>query len=276
MPNDASPSLTPWDDAPRDRLVTRGLLMGLSRRRGTFFEASIPTAIVESLPTLGLRPLWIAGERLERWRRHQWLLLGEFATWWHARTGDATAARMIEDAARFAAPRGRDRPIVAAVAYGLVLVGIAFHRGGWPAALDTVFRPQSGSTLAFAYSAVLSIAWLVVLARGLQQHARTNGWIEELNEAMAADGRRPLPATRTRVPWIWLLLAGLLAAVGPTWAAAMVAVLAVHNETVRAMRPVRMALVERMLERMDRSGLPIEYDVEATSPEAFASAGGER
>lgn len=268
-------SASPWDATPRDRLVTRGLLMGLSRRRRTYFAANIPTSILVAIFTLGLRPLWIASVRVERWRRYEWILLGEFAKWWHARTNDADARRLADDADRFATPWRPDRPVVAAMIYAVLLVGIAFHRGGWPAALDTVFRPQSLSTLAFAYSAVLSIAWLVVLLRGTQQHARANAWIEELNLVMAADGRRPVPSTRSRIPWIWFALAGLIAVVGPTWAAMMVAVLAMQNDLINSLRPVRLALVERVLERMDTSGLPIEYDIESTSPEAFAMAGGQ-
>ena len=271
MPRAVHSSPSAWDVTPRDRLVTRGLLMGLSRRRGMFFSANLPTTIVESILTLGLRPLSVARGRIDRWRRYEWILLGKFATWWHARAGDADARRLADDATRFATPRSVDRPIVAALIYSVIVVAIAFQRGGWGGAIDAVFRPQSLSPFAFAYSAVLSIAWLGLLARGWQEHARMNAWIDGLNRALAADGRRPVPATRLRVPWLWFALAGLIALVGPTWAATMVAVLATHNALVRCVRPIRLALVERLLERMDTSGLPIEYDVESISPEAFAT-----
>lgn len=265
---------TPWDATPRERAVTRGLLMGLSRRRAEFFSGAIPTTIVTSIFTLGLKPLWVGGVRVDRWRRYEWNLLHAFATWWHARTGDAGARQLADDADRFATPRGVDRPVVTAIACALVLIVVSFRDGGWRMALDTVFLPQSLSRYAFAYSAVLSIAWLAVLARGLQQHARANAWLQELNEVLARDERRPVPATRTRVPWLWLALAGLIAVVGPTWGAAMVAVMAVQNEMADSLRPARLAMVERTLERMDASGLPIEYDIEAGEPEMFATAGG--
>lgn len=265
-------AVTDWDTTPRDRAVTRGLLMGLSRRRGSFFTTKIPTEIVLSIVTLGLRPLWVANVRVDRWRRYEWLLLGTFATWWHDRTDDANARRLTEDADRFSAPTGVDRPVIFAVVGGLALLWMAARDGGLVGALDCAFRPQSGSRYAFAYSAILSIAWLVVLARGWQQHARANAWIAELNDVLAADGRRPVPATDTRVPWIWFALAFLIALVGPTWGAMMVAVLAIQNDLSLSLRPVRLRMVERVLERMDASGLPIEYDVEANAPETFTMA----
>src|SRR5687767_14130705 len=124
---DAEPTV--WDATPRDRAVTRGLLMGLSRRRAEFFAGRIPTTIVTSIFTVGLKPLWIGGERVDRWRRYEWNLLHAFAIWWHARTGDAGLRQLADDADRFASPPDIDRPVVMALLCALVLIGVSLRDG---------------------------------------------------------------------------------------------------------------------------------------------------
>lgn len=256
----------------RDRAHTRAVLMALARKREWYFEASLPLSVALSLLTLGIWPLLVQARRFDRFRRLEWNQYQAYAQWLSRTIGDSIAADLEQFAGK-AAGRPSARFAVRLCVFGaLAVAAIAlFRTGDMLVLLKTVFVPQSLLWPAIAYSAILSIAWLVHLLNVIRQQTLTSLWIGRLNEMIAAHEKRPVPLVISKAPWPSLLVASLMAVLGPTWLAVALVALVIQNRYTRGTRAVRLAMVERMLEWMDTSGLPVEFDIEEIAPEELVA-----
>lgn len=262
-----------WDRDDRSRAHTRGILMALSRKRDWYFELFIPKVLATAVMTLGIRPLLEASIRFDRWRRLEWVQYAELAKWLRDQTGHPIAQELVGDAEQ-AAPRPANPWVLRLIAVAaMVVIGVEWYATGrFSSVLVTVFQPGSLSGSAIAFSAILSVGWLVQLSRFLRQQSTTTRWLVRLNAMLAAYDKRPVLPERSRLPWGWLAVGSALAVFGPTWAAFMVVVIALQNRYISGTRAVRLQMIERMLEWMDRSGLPVEFDIEELEPEAVAAS----
>ncbi len=276
MPLSVEPS---WSRDPRSRALTRGVLMSLARKRDWYFHASYFWTIVWAVLTLGTWPLLLQSYRFDRFRRLEWNQYAAFAQWLRLVTNDSNAAEVEALAERALRTSSTHRFWVRFFVFSALLIAtIAFVRSvDLLVLVKTSFIPQSILWTALAYNAVLSVGWIVHLSCVLRQQLLTAIWIGRLNELLETLEKRSLPIhgrVTSTVPFIVSSVGlALFAVVGPTWAAAMLAAVAVQNRYTNGTRAIRLALLERMLEWMDTSGLPVEFDIEEIEPEELVAMG---
>jgi hypothetical protein len=248
--------------------------MALARKREWYFEASLPWTIVWCLLTLGTFPMLLQSFRFDRFRRLEWNQYRAYAQWLHGVASDPIAAD-LEKFAEKAAGRPSPRFAVKLCVLGaLAIAAVAFFRTNDLVVLaQTVFYPQSLLWPAIAYSAILSVGWFVHLMKVVRQQTMTTLWVGRLNELLTPREKRPVPIAIARVGWPWLLAASVIAIFGPTWAAVALVAIVMQNRYTSRTRLVRLAMLERMLEWMDTSGLPVEFDIEEIEPEELVAMG---
>lgn len=246
--------------------------MALARKRDWYFHASLFWTALWCLLSLGTWPLLLQSFRFDRFRRLEWNQYGAYAQWLSTTTRDPIA----EDLERFAQKAGgkpSSRFAVKLFVLGALAVAtVAFIRTNDLLVLaKTVFYPQSLLWPAIAFNAFLAIGWFAHLLVVLRQQTVTSLWIGRLNELLAGHEKRPVPLVIARATWWWLMAASVVAIFGPTWAAVALVAIAIQNRYTNGTRAVRLAMLERMLEWMDRSGLPVEFDIEEVEPDELVA-----
>lgn len=262
-----------WTNDARHRALTRSVLMALARKRDWYFDVSYPSTALWAVLSLGTWPLLLQAFRFDRFRRLEWNQYHAFAQWISIASEHPIAADLETFADKAG---GRPSPrwgVRFAVAWALVLAAYAFMYSGFDGLtlVQTVFYPQSMQWPALAFNAVLAIGYLILLLTIVRQQTMTSLWIGRLNELLTAHDRRPIPLNLRSISWTWLVAASLLVIVGPTWAGAMLVAVATSNRYTRSTRALRLAMLERMLEWMDTSGLPVEFDIEEIEPEELVA-----
>lgn len=246
--------------------------MALARKRDWYFQSPLMHQALWAIVTLGTWPLLVQSKRFDRFRRLEWNQYHGFAQWLSSATQDSIAADLEVFAERAA---GRPSSRLAAkvcVVGALLLAAIVFYRlHDWEAVLKTAFWPQSLFLPAVVFSAILGVGWFSHVMGIVKQQAMTRLWIGRLNELLAAHEKRPLPIGVSKPNFATLLAASALAIVGPTWAAVALIALVIQNRYTGNTRAARLAMLERMLEWMDTSGLPVEFDIEEIEPEELVS-----
>jgi hypothetical protein len=258
-------------NGPGDIARTRGVLMALSRERDWYFAKPVARSLVAGVLSLGLLPLLDHARRLDRWRRLEWTQYAEAARWIGHRTGDATLTLLASVADRSAgAPSGRWTARICAAGALVVLAASVLTGDPW-AMLWTAFVPLQGGLPAVLFSGLLGFGW-VAHFNDLRAHAgRVERWLEQVNVAMVAHDRRPIVRAESRTPTGWMIAGVLLGVAGPLWLGVQTMVLALQNRYIRSTQSARWQMCERVLEWMDESGLPMEYDIEKLEPEQIAA-----
>lgn len=252
---------------PRSRAQSRAVLMALARKREWYFEASLITNGLWAFVTLGIGPLLGQSRRFDRFRRLEWNQYHAFAQWLARATGDEIAGELETFAERaWGRPSSRIAIVLCAVAALTLLIVIGVRTLDWRAVLTTAFWPQSLYWPAITFGAVLLLGWVFHLMAVIRQQAMTRLWIGRLNELLAGYDRRPVPLGVSLPGWPMLLLTSALAIIGPVWLAMTLFALALGNRYTLHTRAARLAMLERMLEWMDTSGLPVEFDIEEIEP----------
>lgn len=261
-----------WQRDPRSRAMTRGILMALARKRDWYFHASYLWSTVWGVLSLETWPVLLQSYRFDRFCRLEWNQYHAVAQWL-TRVAPDTISNELEAFADGAAKARSKRVAVRLfVATAALIAAIAFIDSvDLGLLLKTAFWPQSGLRTALAFNAALSVAWLVHLLTVIRQMSRTGVWTGRFNELLAANERRPLPSPPTAVPWLLFVIAFVLLLVGPTWLAMMFVAIGIQNRYTKGTRAVRLAILERMLEWMDTSGLPVEFDIEEIEPEELVA-----
>ena len=242
--------------------------MALSRKRDWYFHASIFWTVVWAILTLGTWPLLLQAYRFDRFRRLDWNQYHAFSQWLDMASGNPVVSDLLKFAEKAAGkPSGR-WAVRFLVFWALAIAGFALFRSAdLIVTAKTVFYPQSLLWPAIAFNAILTVAWFVHLISILRQQSLSILWLGRLNELLAGSDKRPVPIIVSRAPWFWLVIASAVAVTGPVWAAMMLVAIAIQNRYTRGTRAVRLAFLERMLEWMDTSGLPVEFDIEEIEPQ---------
>lgn len=272
-------ALQDWNVDERSRAQTRALLMTLSRKREWYFVKPTIRTLASACLTLGLRPPLTTARRFDRWRRLEWTTYAELARWMHQRSADPIADELVQYADGAANMPSRHRSTVAYVLVAVaILVGTAFLTRDWRTVFSTVFAPAwqpiwnaNLAPLICGYSFVLAFAWVSMLMVLMRHQAAIVVWLTRCSVLLAAHDKRPVVVPRRPLPVWYLLVAIVVGSVLAPWIGAMLVVIGVQNRYIIATRSARLAFIERMLEWMDQSGLPVEFDVEEMAPDAVAA-----
>lgn len=261
-----------WNRDLRSRAQTRAVLMALARKRHWYFDASLFWTALWCLLTLGTWPLLLQSFRFDRFRRLEWNQNASYARWLSSVTGDPISHDLQKFAEKAAGKPSSRFGVKLFVSGALGVAAVAFIRSEDLIVLArTVFYPQSLFWPAIAFNALLSIGWFAHLLTVLRQQTLTALWDGRLNELLSAQEKRPVPLVVARAGWPWLASASVVAILGPTWAAVAIVTVAIQNRYTRGTRAVRLAMLERMLEWMDTSGLPVEFDIEEVEPDELVA-----
>lgn len=254
--------------------------MALSRKcEATFVHSPVGTLAKATLTAGLIAPLQHAWS-LDCWRRLEWVQYAELARWLRDRTGSDAAQEMIafaEQAASQPSPWRRTQIYVLAALAMLIALGIATP-GDWRLLVTTVFAPLWTVTdharllpLAFGYGIVLAFAWLSLLRSLMRHQADVVVWLTRAVVLLAAHDRRPVVFNRRAASVVTLLVAIVIGGLLAPWMGLLIVAVDARNRYIIATRAVRLAFIERMLEFMDASGLPVEFDVEEMEPDAIAA-----
>ncbi len=250
--------------------------MALARKRDWYFEASLPWTILWCILSLGTWPLILQSFRFDRFRRLEWNQYYAYAQWLSMVNPDSAASPIASDLEKVAEKAG-EKPSARVAVKLFVLGALAIAAIAFVRTIDvvilakTAFYPQSLLWPAIAFSALLSVGWFAHLLAVLRQQTMTSLWIGRLNELLVGQERRPVLLVISRAAWPWLVAASVVALFGPTWAAVALVAIAIQNRYTNGTRAVRLAMLERMLEWMDTSGLPVEFDIEEIEPEELVA-----
>lgn len=272
VPAEAPPA---WNATERSRAQTqtRALLMALSRQHSLLGRSPTLMALI-AVPTVGLAPLLILGRMIERWHRLEWTLLSQFGRWMETYqdriAGDYCAA--TADAWRATRPFTVRPWLLAAIAVPIVV-----------ATAVALFLDHS------EFGRILGIVASLAICQGFgnaEDGARSGfemlrRWTEKLNHHFAATGMRVVDIPPRRHGLLLLAYAAALClafsgmALWP-WGLIVIPLIAAvsfraWNQRLAATRLVHLQLIERLLEWMDDTGLPVEYEVTALNPDEIAA-----
>lgn len=265
---DAAPAVCNAD--ARSRAQTRGLLMALSRDRAAYFIGRPAVSLTLAVVTLGILPLIRRSRRFLSIERMEWSELLELSSWLTAYTRLGSRASLLE---RFASDRlrtarsRRTRYIACFTFCGLAAALACIHQ--W-------LTPDGRlATLWCGFFTCIAVAWLLQLLL-LTTHVKwLRDWIGHVNQLLYNDDKREIDQPRG----MWLIFAGLgvpLLVVQFLTALPVVLLLVVLTRLMLArhlqqFRQTQLHLLERLLEYMDDTGLPVEYDVVALNPDEIAA-----
>jgi hypothetical protein len=261
-----------WNATERSRAQTRALLMVLSRDRRSSFESSPVAMALLSLVSIGFLPAWLLGSKCDRMTRLHQTEMAQLGDW-IAKFVDAQVGRAVGAGDRtlrqpLAISRGVLVPFFTACA---LLAGAAWFRG----------EPFVARVVAWGM--------LFIVAQALHYDA-LSGWrlsqarreaLAPLNKLLASRERRAVDPRPLRGSLMLALVLVWFLAICLTIVHLALGVLAVAllsgiasaslNANVRRCREVHLQLIERLLEWMDDTGLPVEYEVTALNPDEIAA-----
>ncbi len=239
--------------------------MALARKREWYFEHKFFRTAALAILTAGLFPLLEASRRFDRWRRLEWLLLADYSRWLAGRVRDENLRPLIRLADDGLADKSL-LPVARLIAWiGAACVAVAV----WRMNLAGLFLGTGQLSLHLVpiagWVVCLMLAAGMLMADVLRQRAATRRWIQHLSATLIAHEHRPVTPRRSSEMLGWFV-PSILMGVPFFWTLPALFAIGVSNAYVRSTRPVRMQLIERMLEINDNSGLPMEYDVIEPKP----------
>lgn len=247
--------------------------MALARKRHWYFEASWFWTIVWAILTLGTWPLLLQSYRFDRFRRLEWNQYQAFAQWLGQSTDDPAIGQLQQDAESSAGNASKRLIVRGSVLLALVVLAVVWiFTDSWFELLRTVFWPHFsllyGNNL---YSAALACGIGAHLGAIGSQRQSTTRWISELNSYLQRVDRRPIPLPSKQSLWGLLIASAFALVLLPGWLVLTLFAVVVQNHYLASTRAIRLALLERMLEWMDASGLPVEFDIEEVEPDELVS-----
>lgn len=270
--------ITPWNATERSRAQMRALLMALSRnRRGTFLRELV-LSLISAAATLGVAPLFRSVTIWKNSRRFVRTVRIEWAQWiWQHQPLSYHA-----DELSVLSSRGVPLGIIVLALMNLVLLiliclsplddGPEGFSVRWLLSGQFDFR-----RLWRALLILIGTGWLALIMAQLMTAIRADAWAVRANAMLADDERRQIRFLRLGT-WRLLLIPPAMSVLFiqsltnfPMAAALLVLSLALQDIQERASRRVHLQLIERLLEWMDDTGLPVEYDVTALNPDEIAA-----
>lgn len=275
MSDPAPEPLPAWNATERSRAQTRALLMALSRDRVTYFAFQSWDAVLVAL-TATIAPLYRFFRRLPRFERLEWRQREEFVAWVMRFVPLRSHTMRLESlSSRWRRVRPLHLVTLALVSALFAAAPILSFRervrlgsDRWPEAIDLFWR--------IALVTVGSL-WFYRAACLILTQAGLDRWTRHCNVMMAADGRRPI--LFRGISWWYWPVGVVVGAVGQcqmisNWPLILVPILFamyLNNAAVDDVRRVHLQLIERLLEWMDDTGLPVEYEVTALNPDEIAA-----
>ena len=299
--SDPSDDLPPaWNATERSRAQTRGLITALSRDRVEHFSTSPVGLGLVGLVSFGVLPLIFLSDRMSRWLRIESTQWSAFMRWAHdfqaldltVKAADPEAEDDTYDVDEIGSDDEIDsalhletaalgtRPtraiILAAVLLAVAVAGMVFD----PRPAAELFRDRASVPRVGVFLAGVVIAgtwtWWLIDARA--SFSVLDQTLRALDERLSCQSRRPLAPLRNRRSWnvaivvaVASLLATLAALFWPVFVLAIPYYAVVWNRAVASSRRINLQLIERLLEWMDDTGLPVEYEVTALNPDEIAA-----
>lgn len=242
--------------------------MALARKRDWYFEASWFWTIVWAILTLGIWPLLLQSYRFDRFRRLEWNQYDAYALWMAHHVDKNEANTLAGIAFRWAGPPSWR---VIERSYAMAALAVAIYILVTTGDLLAVARAVYSSPVAQGrpitlYGMCLGIGYLWFVRSVMRQSAMTTAWLRGVNRLLESKERRPVPLPPRPRAWVKFVWVVPIAIFLPMWASMMIGAVLMQNHYIASTRAIRLALLERMLEWMDTSGLPVEFDIEEVEP----------